>query len=275
MRKFVLILFFVFVFLASSVYLLTSNIHAQDLDAQKAFKDYQYQQSSYLNSEAEYEEAKTFYKKNPTLQLREEARLKTLSFLKNRDQLMVVYLTALKSQITETTGFTNDEKSTIFGSLDPEIIWYQNHIGNFNDGNDLNTLFSKSDESKDRYQSSTKFVVSNSLFDISLSQEIGLRIDHQTVYLDLRNFIDQQVSQGKLKIDPFNRWLNDTDSILQILDKNEAAAKVKIPSFYAKNYSLNTTYTSSLQILNNSVGPLMQLNNYLTEMLTYIQSQQL
>lgn len=250
------------------------TVAAQDLNAQKAYQDYQYQQSNYLTAEAEYDDAKTFYKKNPTLQLREEARVKTLNLLKSRDQLMVVYLTALRSQITETTGFTGDEKRAIFGNIDPEVIWYQTHIVNYNDGDDLNTLFNKSDESKTRYQSFTRFIISNSLFDISLSQEIGLRVDHQAIYSDLQNFINDQVSQGKLKIDPFNRWLSDTDSVLQILNKNEAAAKVKIPSFYAKNYSLSTTYTTSLQILNSSINPLTQLNNYLTEMLTYIQSQQ-
>jgi hypothetical protein len=252
-----------------------SGVHAQDFSAQKAYQDYQYQTSNYLNIKAEYEDAKTFYKKNPTLQLREEARKKALALLKARDQLLVVYLTALRTQIAETTGFTTDEKLAIFGNIDPEVLWYQSHISNYQDGDELNTLFSKSDESKARYQTYTKFVIYNSLFDITLSQEIGLRVDHQAVYTDLTNFINDQVSLGKLTIDPFNRWLNDTNSVLQILSKNESTAKSKIPSFYTKNININTTVNTGTAILGSSVSPLNQLNNYLTEMLTYIKSQPL
>lgn len=271
MKKIALFLIFLF----SAFYILSPSAHAQDFSAAKAYQDYQFQVSKYQASDSEYEEAKTFYKKNPTLQLREEARKKTLTMLKERDQLMVIYLTAVRTQITETTGFTTEEKSQIFGNIDPEVVWYQTHIINYQDGDELNTLFSKSDESKSRYQNFTKFVATNSLFDISLSQEIGLRANHQIIYSDLKNFIDSEVAAGKLKIDPFNRWLNDTDSVLQTLAKNESAAKAKIPSFYAKNFSLTSTYASGLQILTSSVSPLAQLNNYLTEMLTYIQSQQL
>lgn len=275
MKRSALILFIVFVFLTSSVYFLTSSIHAQDFTAVKAYQDYQYQQSNYLNAESEYEEAKIFYQNNPTLQLREEARKKTLSLLKNRDQLLIVYLTALRTQIAETTGFTTDEKLKIFENIDPEVVWYQNHVTSYKDGDELGALFSKSDECKDRYQAYTRYVIYNSLFDISLSQEIGLRVDHQKIYTDLTSFINNQVSAGKLEIDPFNRWFSDTDSVLQILSKNEESAKNKIPTFYAKNHSLSGTYNVGIQILNNSVNPLNQLNNYITEMLTYLKTQPL
>lgn len=250
------------------------TVSAQDFTAAKAYKDYQYQQSNYLQAESNYNEAKTFYKKNPTLQLREEARKKTLELLINRDQLMVVYLTAIRIQLVETTGLTNDEKGSLFSNLDPEIAWYQNHINGYNGGDDLNTLFTKSDESKAHYQKSTKAIVYNSLFDITLSQEIGFKTDHQAIYSDLKNVINDQVSQGKIKIDPFNRWLSDTDSILQILAQNETLGKNKIPTFYSLNYNLNSTYDSAVQIVRNSVSPLKQLNNYLTEMLIFIKSQQ-
>lgn len=275
MKRCVLVLTLAFVLLYSIFHIPLSNVYAQDLTAEKAYQDYQYQQSNYLNAEAEYKEAKTFYKKNPTLQLREEARKKTLNLVKSTDQLMIVYLTALRTQISETTGFTADEKSAIYSNIDPEISWYQNHVNNYQDGDELGTIFTKSDESKARYTSFSKFVIYNTLFDITLSQQIGLRQDNLVVYNNLKDFINQQVSLGKLKIDPFNRWINDTDSVLQTLSQNETAAKAKIPSFYAKNFSLNSTYEAGIQIVSRSVNPLSQLNNYLNEMLAYLEMQPL
>lgn len=248
---------------------------AQEFSAQKAYQDYQYQLSSYLQANTEYEDAKTFYQNNSTLQLREEARKKTLALLKSRDQLMVVYLTALRIQIVESTGFTTDEKGSVYSQIDPEILWYQEHITNYQDGDDLSTLFTKSDESKTRYQSTTRPIIYNSLFDITLSQQIGMRIDNQSVYTGLKNFINDQVSLGKLKIDPFNRWLSDIDTVLSFLNQNETEAKTHIPIFYTRSYSLNQTYTTGIQILTNSVKPITQLNNYLIEMLTYLESQPL
>src|SRR6185369_840172 len=98
------ITFFLFFYLLINLFTY-SVVKAQDFTAQKAFQDYQYQLSKYQTSSAEYADAKTFYKKNPTLQLQEEARKKTLTMLKDRDQLLIVYLTALRLQIKETTGF--------------------------------------------------------------------------------------------------------------------------------------------------------------------------
>jgi hypothetical protein len=236
--------------------------------AQKSFDDYKYQQSLYENSRDGYIEAKTFYKKNPTLQLQEEARLKTLEMLKNRDQITIVYLTALRMQIVESTGFTAEEKGAIYSKLDPEVAWYQTHLETYTDGDDLNTLFTRSDECKSRYQSNTRYVVYESLFDISLSSAIGLRMDHQVVYADLKNFVNDQVSTGKVTLDPFNRWLNATDAVLNALNQNELAAQKKMQSAFTQNLPINTVYNSAVSIMKNLVTLQAQLNNYLSELLT-------
>ncbi len=271
--KRIIVLILITISVITVFYLSVPILKAQTFDAKKAFEDYQFQQSLYLTTQAEYEDAKTFYKKNPTLQLREEARRKTLAMLKQRDQLMATYLTALRMQITETTGLTGDERNGIFGKLDPEVTWYQNHMASYQDGDELATLFAKSDESMNRYSNTTKLIVYESLFDITFSQEIGLRTDHQVVYANLKNFINDRVAEGKLTIDPFNRWLNDTDVVLASLSQNEAVARKKISNLYSANYATTQIYNASVQILANSINPLKQLNNYLTEMLVLIESQ--
>ncbi len=259
--------------LGTLYFVLSTSVHAQTFDAQKAFQDYQYQQTVYLQTQADYEDAKTFYQKNPTLQLREDARKKTLTFLKARDQLLATYLTAIRIQLTETHGLTANEKGGLFGKIDPEVAWYQNHVGNYQDGDELATLFSKSDESKNRYTLTTRFIVYDTLFNISFSQEIGIRQDHQAIYADLKSFINDQVAAGKLKIDPFNRWLNDTDAVLIVLTQNDDLARKKILPLYTQAGTQNRAYNSAVQVLTTSLTPLAQLNNYLSELLASIESQ--
>lgn len=259
----------------STLYLVlcTKFVHAQAPSANQAYQDYQNQLTTYDDDYANYQSALTFYKKDPTLQLQEAARQSTLTMLKDRDLLVVVYLTALRSQIAETTGFTDDQKNAIYGKIDLEVVWYQTHITSYQITDDLPTLFTRSGESSSRYTTQTHPIIYESLFDISLSEEIGLRMAHQAIYNDLQNYINSLISQGKITIDPFTIWLNDTNNVLSTLNQNESLATGKISNLYTQNYSLNQTYNSGVLALSNSTSPLMQLNNYLTEMLTTIQNQ--
>lgn len=252
---------------------LCTRIHAQTFDATKAYSDYQYQLSIYQKDYSDFEDAKTFYQANPTLQLKEEARKITQKMLRDRDGLMAVYLTALRLAIVDSTGFNLDQKNAIYGKIDTEIDWYKNHIENYKDSDELVDLFNKSDESKSRYDTISTPIIKESLFDIGLSQQIGIRLEHQKVYSDLKNYINEQVVLGKLKIDPFNRWLNDTDSVLQLLQKNEVEGATKIQTLYTQNYGINSISDTATQILTSSIKPLSQLNSYLTEMRTSIQNQ--
>lgn len=260
--------------LSIATFLLVPNFaKAQAFTAQKAFADYQYQLSIYQQDNSDFQDAKTFYLSNSTLQLKEDLRQKTLKMLKDGDQLMAVYLTAIRLQIVETTGFNDSQKAAVYGKIDPEVAWYQNHITKYLSGDELVDLVTKSDESKSHYTTTTTPIIDEGLFDIGLSREIGLRLVHQQIYTDLKNYINDQVAAGKLKIDPFNRWLNDTDAVLTELQTNETSAATKIQSLYTQSYGSSTVYDDSTQILASSISPLSQLNSYLTEMLNTIQNQ--
>ena len=269
MRKTVLIL------VLSTLYLVLSTGHAkaQTFDASKAYSDYQYELSIYEQSHSDYQDAKTFYLANPTLQLQEDARQKTMIMLQDRDQLMVTYLTALRIQILDTTGFTQDQQNVIFGKIDSEVAWYQNHIKNYLKSDALIDLSNKSDESKSRYATNTTPIVDEALFDITLSEEIGIREEHQQIYSDLKNYINTQVAAGKMKIDPFSGWLDETDAVLTTLKTNETTGQTQIQGLYGQNYGLDTTFNNSIQTLTSSLGSLSQLNGYLTDILTTIQNQ--
>jgi hypothetical protein len=268
MKKTALAIFFLLIFL-----LVTPKAMAQTFDATKAYADYQYQLSIYQQDYSGFQDAKTFYLANPTLQLKEVARQKTIKMLKDRDNLMSVYLTALRMQILETKGFDDSQKNAVFGRIDSEVDWYKKHISVYLDSDQLVDLFNKSDESQSRYKTITTPIIDEAIFDIGQSQEIGLRLSHQEIYSNLKNFINEQVALGKLRIDPFNRWFTDIEAVSELLKKNEADGTSKIQTIYAHNYGIGSTYDEATRILTSSVDPITQLNNYLTEMLASIQNQ--
>jgi len=141
-----------------------------------------------------------------------------------------------------------------------EVAWYQAHITNYLDTDTLTDLFNKSSESQSRYATNTTSIIDESLFDIGLSQEIGWDWHINRYNTDLKNYINDQVAAGKLKLDPFNMWLNDTDSVLQELQNNETTATTKIQGVYTQSYGTTSIYNSSIAILTSSIDPLTQLN---------------
>lgn len=193
--------------------------------------------------------------------------------LKSRDKMESVYLTAIRMKILETKGFSEDEKNTIFGKIDPEVKWYQDHVSSYQDGDSTDTLFSKSKEVEDRYNSTTLPIIYESLFDASLSQEVGFRKDQENIYSDLKNLINDGVNAGKLDINPFNRWFSDIDNVINTLKSNEDASKTQIQKIYSESFSIKSGYKSATDTLVSSQTSLEQFNEFLTEVVNSIKNQ--
>lgn len=256
-------------------FIVTASVRAQTFDFNKAYQDYQYTLSIYNQSFSDYQDSRDFYLKNPTLTLKEDARQKTLTMLRNRDELMKVYLTAIRMKLTETQGLSDKDKNNIFGKIDPEVAWYTNHKSLYKDDDPLENLFGKSSESESRYKTNTSPIVYEALFDTDLGQEQGLRMRQEDIYKNLRAIINQKVSAGTLDINPFNRWFTDIENVIQNLKQNEAQSQTEIQKMYSENYvSPQSTFNSSIQPLNASVALLSQLNGFLSEVTTSIENQQ-
>lgn len=256
------------------MFFVAATANAQDFDFNRAYQDYLYAQNVYNQDHASYQDARDFYLTNQTLTLKEDARKKTLQMLKDRDKLESVYLTALRMKIVETKGLSSDQKGGIFGKIDPEVKWYQDHVSSYQDGDQTDTLFSKSAESEDRYKSSTLPIIYESLFNISLGTEIGMRQDQEEIYASLKNIIDAGVGAGKLDINPFNRWFSDIDTVISTLKENESTSNEQIQKIYGQYFSLQGSYNTAVNTLSSSLTSLKQLNSFLTEVLTSIKNQQ-
>lgn len=249
-------------------------VRAQELSSERAYQDYQYNLTQYNQAYSDYQDAKNSFLLNQTLSLKEEARQKTLAMLMARDQLMIVYLTALRTKIVESPGLSSDDKGAIFTKIDSEVSWYQNHKTNYKDGDSLDDLFAKNDEAKNRYKTNTSLVTGETIFDISLGAEMGARTDQENIYNKLKSIIDDGVTSGKLTRSPFNHWLTDIDATIQTLKQNEDMARKAVQKIFSQSYFSTGSFTTSMDILNSSIKPLLQFNQFLTEVLNYIKNQQ-
>ncbi len=255
-------------------FIFVTNISAQSLTYERAYQDYQYNRTIYDQSFTEFQDAKNAYTANQTLRLKEEAKLKALNMLRNRDQLTVVYLTALRANLSEQPGLEGPVRDNIYTKIDQEVAWYSNHKTNYKDDDSIESLFAKSDEVKARYNSKTILIIDESLFDITLGQEKTLRQRHEQLYATLRGLIDQGVAAGKLTLNPFNHWLTDIDTTIATLKANEEKGLTQIQVIYSQSYSPESDFDTALQTLSQSVKPLSQFNQFLTEISAYIQNQQ-
>lgn len=251
-----------------------SKANAQTLTFDRAYQDYQFNTTLYDQAYSDYTDAKNAYLANQTLSLKEDARKKTFLMLVARDQLMVVYLTALRTKISELPGLRQEDKNNVFGKLDGEVNFYTNHKTSYHDSDDLPTLFSNSSQSENQYKDKTSLIVNESLFDISLGQISGIRGSQEQIYSDLRKIIDEGVAGGKLKLDPFNHWLTDIDATDDTLKKIEDKARSQIQLMYTEAYSAQGGYNTSVNTLSTAIKPLSQLNEFLTEVVNYIKNQQ-
>lgn len=248
------------------------TVQAQSLTFDRAYQDYQFNLTIYDTAYSDYQNAKTAYLDNPTLALKETARQKTYTMLVDRDQLMVVYLTALRARIAELPGLSPEDKGNIFSKIDPDVNFYVNHKGSFHSDDSLDQLFATASESQSQYKKTTSLIVEESLFDISLGQVEGLRIEHEQIFTGLKSMIDAGVASGKLTLDPFNRWLTDIDTTDKMLKENESTAKTQIAQIYASAYSFQGGYDAAINTLSTSIKPLTQFNEFLTEVANYIKS---
>ena len=251
---------------ASIVFLFTATfIQAQEFNFNKAYQDYQFSLTAYDQAFSGYRASRDSYLKNPTLNLKEDARKNTLAMLKSRDQLYIVYLTVLRMKIVELKGLTGDEKGAMYTKIDSEVDRYKSHIESYGDGDSLDDLFNKSNESESRYKSHTSRIIYEALFTISLGEEVGLRQDHEAIYTELKSSITNP--------DPFSRWFNDIENIIKVLKLNEEEGKTQIQKIYSQSYSTSSSYATAIEALTASLKPLSQFNEFLIEVTTAINNQ--
>lgn len=252
----------------------TKITFSQELTFEKAYQNYTNSQQVYSGAFSDYQKAKAFYLKNKTLALKEDARKKGFVMLIDRDEVVKAYLAAVRTKILEAKGLAQDEEDAVLRKIDSELLWYTTHKESYKDSDSLEDLFNKSKEVESRYQSNTPTVFYDALFNLSLGEVIKLRLDHEEVFASIKESLNKGVAEGKLEIDPFDRWLSEIDSLIVSLKVNESNSRKEMAKLYEESSP------PPLKVFNSAIDPflystalLKQFNSFLGEFLTSINSQ--
>ncbi|HCR35978.1 hypothetical protein A2130_00435 [Candidatus Woesebacteria bacterium GWC2_33_12] len=233
-------------------------VYAQDLTTKKAFDDFIFSQDNYRASLTEFNLKKGSYQKNPTLSLKEEARVSLYDFLTKRNDYKRTYLTVVRTRTSDMT---------VYSKIDPEVVWYEKREDNLKSTDSLEDLLIKSNEEDIRYQTDTLPIIYFSLGNISLSSIIELKIEHINLYEKLKNEAGELVELGRADSSLFERWYKDIDAELTKINDIEKVTKIEIQKiFSADNYQVKKSYEKVTEKLSPAKSNLLQLNKFISEL---------
>ncbi len=123
-----------------------SVVFSQDFDYNRAFDDYVYNYNLYRSNHLDYISTKSEYQTYGTLTAKTQALEAMRALLKQRDEVIKTYLTALRMKLKEETGVETYRQNLYFVKLDDEITWLkenQSFVSTPSTIEDLNDLSEK------------------------------------------------------------------------------------------------------------------------------------
>ena len=244
-----------------------NNIFAQELSSDTTRKDYIFSEDNYKNSLSLFNLKKGSYNKNPTLSIKEEARIALLDLLIKRVNFKKSYLTFIRSKVVESKGLNNDQKSTVYSKIDPEVLYYENRTKEYIPNTPLEDLINKSKEEDTKYETGTLPVIYFALGNLSLGDVVSLRNENTVIYKTLRAEAENLVKLGRADQYLFDRWFKDIDLELnKIIDIENRAKKQNELVFDKDTYKVDKAYEDAVETISPVKSNLLQLNQFIKEL---------
>lgn len=244
-----------------------NNIYAQELSSDTTRKDYIFSEDNYKNSLSLFNLKKGSYNKNPTLSIKEEARIALLDLLIKRVNFKKSYLTFIRSKVVESKGLNNDQKSTVYSKIDPEVLYYENRTKEYVPNTPLEDLINKSKEEDTKYETGTLPVIYFALGNLSLGDVVSLRNENTVIYKTLRAEAENLVKLGRVDQYLFDRWFKDIDLELnKIIDIENRAKKQNELVFDKDTYKVDKAYEDAVETISPVKSNLLQLNQFIKEL---------
>lgn len=237
MRKFIVtLLVFAFLCLAPN---LASNSYAQevdeDFDFARAYKDYVFVLDNYNSEHAEYLLAKAQYKQAGTLVSQTKAREETIDMLEARDEVVIIYLTAVRMKLLEAEGVSDLTKNGLFTRLDAEIAWYRDHKSRIASAGTLADLEDDSQDASDRFSSLSQSIAYEALAAVPFGKLSVMRDKTNEILTDINVKIFEIRANGDKDTTNAERWASEvSNKITRSLDK-EIEAQAEIPKLAPNN----------------------------------------
>ncbi len=251
-----------------SIWKLNPNqIYAQEFNFNKAREDYIFTEDVYKKDLFDLNLKRSSYQKNPTLSLKEEARLSLYKFVGTRNSLVKNYLTMLRVRVSESSGVVQQQKDYVYSKIDSEAEWFSSRKSSYSEVDRLEDILRKSKEEDVRYETGTLPVIYLTLAHISLGDVKNLKENHIKLYSNLKSESENLIKLGRADASLFDRWFKDIDQELTNISEIERLTLIEIEKIFGSNdYERARSYKKSIEKLSPSKQGLLRLNGYVMEL---------
>ena len=265
--KIILPLFILFLL----VVFLSLPIKAQEFNFDRAYSDYLYNYNLYRQSHSDYIAAKEAFSKYKTLTSKTEALEKTRFMLKNQDETVKTYLTALRLKLAQTSGISDYEQNVLYLKLDSEVSWFAKHQEKVNSAGSLDDLADSAKDGQSQYQK-TEFLIYETLGAILASKETGLREEINQKIKELKDKVGEIRLKGDKNTALAERWLLEAENRLTRSQEKQFAAQQILSKIKTNDSNKVEDYNRAQFSFEESHQYLKDANSYLKEVLREIKS---
>jgi len=259
-------IFFLFFFLSSF-----SLTKAQEFNFSRAYNDYLFNYNQYRQSYSEYVATREAYLSYQTLTSKTQALEKTLKMLKDEDEVIRNYLTALRMKVAETTGISNDEQNILYLKLDNEVLWYTQHKESLNSAATLEDLVASGKKIAEKYQT-TEILIYQTLGTILSGKETNFRNQLSDKIQQLKGKLGEIRQRGDKDTSLSERWLLEAENRLTRSQEKQFAAQQILAKIKSSDTNKSKSYNQAQFTLEESHQYLKEANSYLKEVLREIKS---
>ncbi len=264
---------FLILLLLSTIHftLLPPPVSAQDFNFNRAYNDYLFNYGQYRQSYSEYVSAKEAYLSYQTLTSKTQALEKTLKMLKDEDEVIKTYLTALRMKLAETTGISNYEQNVLYLKLDSEVSWYAQHKESLSSAATLEDLVTSSEKVADRYKN-TEVLIYQTLGTILAGKETNFRNQLADKIQELKAKIGEIRQRGDKDTALAERWLLEAENRLTRSQEKQFTAQQILTKIKSSDTDKNQSYNKAQFAIEESHQYLKEANSYLKEVLREVKS---
>ncbi|HLE48495.1 MAG TPA: hypothetical protein VI819_00470 [Patescibacteria group bacterium] len=240
------------------------------------YNAYRKKYDEYLVAHDEYTLARSQYEKFDTLTSREKAQVETAKMLIKRDEVMVLYFTALKARLDDTSLEMDEARKNELKSLiDTEIQWYNEHKSRIKTNQTLKELVIISNEGQDHYYGNDNTIYL-SLFEISRARmtrydnrfdELFLRLTSLTETIKAEKRDEYKLSDSK--IERIDRWIGEVNNKEAEYNLTMEEAVKLTPEQGDRNRSKNL-YNAALESMEEALAILKQRISFVNEVIREI-----
>jgi hypothetical protein len=246
-------------------------VYSQENDDKfnQAYREYSLVSEDYRKAHDDYVLSRSQYLRFKTLTSQNKAKESTLTMLRSRDEVLIKYLTALKTKAEGEEGIDEGTLQALVLRLNEEIGWFSDHRDRLSSAGTLDDLVTDSENARVRYEAITPFIY-EVLVGISTGKVNNFDERLDSIFGDTKDKVNKIKEEDRdaykfsnRKIQIIDRWIFETESKITRSEEKRGEATEKIGEFGERT-------VQDVKIYNNILDTLGQSQLYLKEASSFV-----